>query len=65
MFNSTAKFIPKTKHNMCYICAAILFDDNDDVLLIQEAKPSCRGTWYLPAGRLEPGETLIVRDLHI
>ncbi|XP_059152369.1 8-oxo-dGDP phosphatase NUDT18-like [Physella acuta] len=53
------KFVPKTKYNMCYICAAILFDDNGDVLLIQEAKVSCRGTWYLPAGRLEPGETLI------
>ena len=28
------------------------------VLLIQEAKMSCRGLWYLPAGRVEPGETL-------
>ena len=25
----------------------------------QEAKQSCRGRWYLPAGRLEPDETLV------
>ena len=25
--------------------------------MIQEAKPSCRGQWYLPAGRLEKNET--------
>lgn len=24
----------------------------------QEAKPSCSGQWYLPAGRMEPGETI-------
>lgn len=26
---------------------------------MQEAKPECRGTWYLPAGRMEPGETIV------
>ncbi|CAL1528887.1 unnamed protein product [Lymnaea stagnalis] len=52
-------FIPKTKVNMCYICMVVLFDDKKNVLLIQEAKKSCRGTWYLPAGRLEPGETIM------
>ncbi|KAM4836964.1 8-oxo-dGDP phosphatase NUDT18 isoform 3-T3 [Thomomys bottae] len=31
----------------------------DEVLLIQEAKRECRGTWYLPAGRMEPGETIV------
>lgn len=29
------------------------------MLLIQEAKRECRGSWYLPAGRMEPGETII------
>ena len=29
--------------------------------MMQEAKPSRSGTWYLPAGRLEPSETLQVR----
>lgn len=30
------------------------------VLMMQEAKPSCRGRWYLPAGRMEAGETVEV-----
>ena len=30
----------------------------DQVLMIQEAKLGCRGKWYLPAGRVDPGETL-------
>ncbi|XP_068776813.1 8-oxo-dGDP phosphatase NUDT18 isoform X2 [Struthio camelus] len=25
---------------------------------MQEAKPECRGKWYLPAGRMEPGESI-------
>lgn len=40
--------------------AAVLFE-GDKVLLIQEAKPSCSGDWYLPAGRMEPDETIVVR----
>ena len=47
--------------NMCYVVAAVVID-NDKVLMIQEAKPSCRGQWYLPAGRVEKKETLIVSD---
>ena len=31
----------------------------DEVLLVQEAKTECRGSWYLPAGRMEPGETIV------
>lgn len=31
----------------------------DKVLLVQEAKPECRGRWYLPAGRMEPGESIV------
>ena len=27
--------------------------------MIEEAKPSCHGKWYLPAGRVEPNENLI------
>uniref|UniRef100_A0A1I7TBJ9 Nudix hydrolase domain-containing protein n=1 Tax=Caenorhabditis tropicalis TaxID=1561998 RepID=A0A1I7TBJ9_9PELO len=36
------------------------------VLLIQEAKKSCRGKWYMPAGRVEAGETIeeaVVREV--
>ena len=31
----------------------------DEVLLVQDAKKECRGSWYLPAGRMEPGETIV------
>ncbi|XP_074065218.1 8-oxo-dGDP phosphatase NUDT18 isoform X2 [Macrotis lagotis] len=30
-----------------------------EVLMIQEAKRECHGSWYLPAGRMEPGETIL------
>ena len=29
-----------------------------EVLMMQEAKSSCAGQWYLPAGRMEPGEDI-------
>ncbi len=47
-------------YNVTYIVAAVLLQE-DKVLLIQEAKPSCRGAWYLPAGRMEANETIVVR----
>ena len=34
------------------------------VLMMQEAKRSCRGRWYLPAGRMEAGETIEVCGPH-
>jgi 8-oxo-dGDP phosphatase len=48
---------------ICYIVAAIAFRDTPngrEVLLMQEAKESRRGQWYLPAGKVEPGETIEV-----
>lgn len=52
-------FVPKVKKTITYIVMAIVFDDQDRVVLVQEAKSSCRGKWYLPAGRVEKGENLI------
>lgn len=55
--------------NVNYVAAAIVLrNDGDDteVLLIQEAKKSCRGKWYMPAGRVEAGETIeeaVVREV--
>ncbi|KAA0203385.1 hypothetical protein HAZT_HAZT006285 [Hyalella azteca] len=52
-------FTPALKDNVCYIVAAVLINDEGQVLMMQEAKRSCAGQWYLPAGRLEPGENII------
>ncbi|EDV26885.1 uncharacterized protein TRIADDRAFT_54258 [Trichoplax adhaerens] len=47
----------KSAGNVTYIVGGVLIED-DKLLMIQEAKKSCRGLWYLPIGRLETGETL-------
>lgn len=39
--------------------AAVVINDQGEVLMIQEAKASCSGKWYLPAGRVEKNENLI------
>ncbi|TKR96716.1 hypothetical protein L596_010696 [Steinernema carpocapsae] len=49
--------------NITYIACGVVLrkaecGDGLDVLLVQEAKKNCRGKWYLPAGRVEPGETI-------
>ncbi|XP_051496890.1 8-oxo-dGDP phosphatase NUDT18 [Apus apus] len=45
--------------NVCYVVLAVLFNQEERVLLVQEAKRECRGKWYLPAGRMEPGENIV------
>lgn len=51
--------MPICKQNVFYIVMAVLINDRDEVLMMQEAKSECAGTWYLPAGRTEPGENLV------
>jgi len=51
-----ADFQPVVKKSVCYIVAAVLFNEKNEVLMMQEAKSSCAGQWYLPAGRMEAGE---------
>jgi len=43
-----------------YIVVGALINDDGEVLMMQEAKSSCAGKWYLPAGRVEPGEDILV-----
>ena len=45
---------------MIYVASTILMHE-DKVLLIQEAASRMRGLWYLPAGLVDPGETIAVR----
>ena len=47
-------------HNVCYIVCGVVVE-RGRVLMVQEAKPSCRGKWYLPAGRMERNESIVVR----
>ena len=47
-------------YNVCYIVCGVVVE-GDKVLMVQEAKPSCRGQWYLPAGRMEKDETIVVK----
>uniref|UniRef100_A0A8C5QBG2 Nudix hydrolase 18 n=1 Tax=Leptobrachium leishanense TaxID=445787 RepID=A0A8C5QBG2_9ANUR len=49
----------RLRHNACYIVMAVILNEQNEVLIMQEAKPDCWGSWYLPAGRLEKGETLV------
>lgn len=37
----------------------MILNEHDEVLMMQEAKESCAGTWYLPAGRMEKDERIV------
>ncbi|XP_056146816.1 8-oxo-dGDP phosphatase NUDT18 [Lampris incognitus] len=41
-----------------YIVCAVIFNDKEEVVMVQEAKPECYKQWYLPAGRMEEGESI-------
>lgn len=45
---------------MSYIVVGALINDDGEVLMMQEAKSSCAGKWYLPAGHVERGENIMV-----
>ena len=49
------------------ISGVVLRNDKGQFLLVQEGKPSAYGLWNLPAGHVDPGETLLdaaVREAH-
>ncbi|CAL9707941.1 unnamed protein product [Knipowitschia caucasica] len=46
------------RKNVTYIVCALIFNDKEEVLMVQEAKSECYKQWYLPAGRVEVGESL-------
>nr|XP_056716720.1 8-oxo-dGDP phosphatase NUDT18 [Euleptes europaea] len=48
----------RLRRNTCYVVMAVLLNQENEVLVMQEAKPECHGAWYLPAGRMEPRETI-------
>ncbi|KAE8749873.1 hypothetical protein FOCC_FOCC003342 [Frankliniella occidentalis] len=59
-------YVPILGNTVTYIVMGVLFNSQGEVLMMQEAKSSCAGQWYLPAGRVNPGENLeeaVVREV--
>lgn len=54
-----SNFKPILGSNVTYIVACVIINESNEVLMMQEAKESCAGKWYLPAGRMEKGETIV------
>ncbi|KAJ3640801.1 hypothetical protein Zmor_027341 [Zophobas morio] len=52
-------FKPVVGETVTYVVAVVLINDDNEVLMMQEAKESCAGKWYLPAGRIEKGESIV------
>ena len=53
-------FVPILQKSVCYVVMAVIMNDKNEILMMQEAKSNCNGQWYLPAGRVEPDENIIV-----
>lgn len=53
-------FTPVVRQSVCYVVMAVILNDKKEVLMMQEAKKSCSGLWYLPAGRIEASESIVV-----
>ena len=45
LVESPDKFVPRTKVNVGYIVSAVIINEAGKILLVQEAKRSCRGLW--------------------
>ncbi|XP_013191632.1 8-oxo-dGDP phosphatase NUDT18 [Amyelois transitella] len=54
-----SNFKPVLGSNVTYVVACVIINERNEVLMMQEAKESCAGKWYLPAGRMEKNETII------
>ncbi|XP_013173196.1 PREDICTED: 8-oxo-dGDP phosphatase NUDT18 [Papilio xuthus] len=54
-----SNFKPVLGKNVTYVVACVILNEHNDLLMMQEAKESCAGKWYLPAGRMEKGETIV------
>lgn len=55
----SSSFQPILQKTVTYIVAAVLYNEDNEVLMMQEAKSRYAGQWYLPAGRVEPNEQLV------
>lgn len=57
--SASSNFVPILGKTVTYIVACVLINEHDEVLMMQEAKETCAGTWYLPAGRMEKDEHIV------
>uniref|UniRef100_A0A6M2DMF0 Putative nudix hydrolase fgf-2 n=1 Tax=Xenopsylla cheopis TaxID=163159 RepID=A0A6M2DMF0_XENCH len=57
--STPSDYVPKLGDTVTYIVACVMVNEKNEVLMIQEAKQSCAGKWYLPAGRMDKGELII------
>ncbi|XP_043803173.1 8-oxo-dGDP phosphatase NUDT18 [Apis laboriosa] len=55
----SSTYIPICQKTVTYIVAAVIINNQGEILMMQEAKSTCNGKWYLPAGRVEPNENLL------
>lgn len=46
----------KEEHIVTVVVACVIFNEQDRLLMIQEAKKEYHGKWYLPAGKILQGE---------
>ncbi|KAJ1532391.1 hypothetical protein ONE63_000991 [Megalurothrips usitatus] len=63
---TSSDYVPILGNTVTYIAMGVLFNSQGEVLMMQEAKSSCAGQWYLPAGRVNPGENLeeaVIREV--
>lgn len=56
---ASSNFVPVLGKTVTYIVACVLINEHDEVLMMQEAKETCAGKWYLPAGRMEKDELIV------
>ncbi|XP_026319155.1 8-oxo-dGDP phosphatase NUDT18 [Hyposmocoma kahamanoa] len=56
---TSSNFKPVLGRNVTYVVACVIINEKKEILMMQEAKESCAGKWYLPAGRMEKGETIV------
>lgn len=42
-----------------HVIVGVVVEKDGRYLLVQEAKPECRGKWNLPAGHVDAGETIV------
>ncbi|CAG9859557.1 unnamed protein product [Phyllotreta striolata] len=53
------KYTPVVCETVMYIVACVIINEYDEILMMQEAKKSCAGKWYLPAGHMEKSENIM------